>query len=201
VPGTGDTLLVLCPLGIEARAARRALPGAHVVRTGVGMQRSLRAAARLRELPASAVAVAGFCGGLDPELEPGALVVATELRADGAAVPCSGAPALAGALRAAGFDPAEGPIASVRRLARGASRARLAESGAIAVDMESAWLAGAAGQRPLAVLRVVVDTPGRELLHPLATVRGGIRAYRALRGAAPALAAWASRLAQPQLTQ
>src|SRR5204862_125250 len=70
-------------------------------------------------------------------------------------------------------------------------REELRRAGAIAVDMESAWLAAAAGARPLAVVRVVVDTPGRELRRPLATARGGLRALRTLRRAVPALQTWA----------
>src|SRR6185503_16141630 len=50
----------------------------------------------------------------------------------------------------------------------------------------------AANGHPLAILRTVVDAPGRELAaHPLATAVGGLRAYRALTRAAPALEAWA----------
>src|SRR5207253_7528663 len=48
---------------------------------------------------------------------------------------------------------------------------------------------GAAG-RPLAVLRVVVETAERELLDPR-TAAAGVRALAALRRAAPALAEWA----------
>jgi 4-hydroxy-3-methylbut-2-enyl diphosphate reductase len=57
--------------------------------------------------------------------------------------------------------------------------------------MESVWLAPAAAGRPFAVLRVVLDTPERELSRPLATLTGGLAAWRALRRAAPALALWA----------
>jgi hypothetical protein len=40
-------------------------------------------------------------------------------------------------------------------------------------------------------LRVVLDTPERELHRPLATLAGGVTAWRSLRRAAPALALWA----------
>jgi 4-hydroxy-3-methylbut-2-enyl diphosphate reductase len=63
------------------------------------------------------------------------------------------------------------------------------ESGAIAVDMESRWLAEAAGDRPLIVLRVVIDTPNRELLR-LRTIPDSLRALNTLRRVAPALEAW-----------
>jgi 4-hydroxy-3-methylbut-2-enyl diphosphate reductase len=69
----------------------------------------------------------------------------------------------------------------------GRARAALAATGAVAVDMESAWLAAAAADpdRPLAVVRAVLDGPGRELADPRP-------ALRALRAAAPVLAEWAA---------
>jgi 4-hydroxy-3-methylbut-2-enyl diphosphate reductase len=84
-----------------------------------------------------------------------------------------------------------GPVASADHLVHGAERGELARRGAVAVDMESAWLAPAAAGRPFAVLRVVLDTPAREIWRPLATLAGGVAAWRALRRAAPALALWA----------
>jgi 4-hydroxy-3-methylbut-2-en-1-yl diphosphate reductase len=55
--------------------------------------------------------------------------------------------------------------------------------------MESAWLADAADGRPLAVLRTVAESAGRELVDPR-TVVAGARALAALRKAAPALEEW-----------
>ena len=63
----------------------------------------------------------------------------------------------------------------------GAERAVLAAEGALAVDMESAWLAPAAAGRPFAVVRVVLDTPASELHRPLATL---VRGRHGLAGAA-----------------
>ena len=82
-------------------------------------------------------------------------------------------------------------MASAGHVVRGAERGVLAREGVLAVDMESAWLAPAAAGRPFAVLRVVLDTPAREIYRPLATLAGGLAAWRALRRAAPALALWA----------
>jgi 4-hydroxy-3-methylbut-2-enyl diphosphate reductase len=82
-----------------------------------------------------------------------------------------------------------GPIRSEDHIVRGSERDRLLADGAIAVDMESLWLAEAAGQRPFAVLRVVIDTSDRELLHPR-TLGNGLRALITLRRIAPALETW-----------
>ena len=93
-----------------------------------------------------------------------------------------------------------GHIVSSSRLVHGAERARLAARGAIAVDMESAWLRGAGGGRPFAVLRVVVDTPATRLSHPVEALRGYLRAQRALRRAVPALLDWARAAGDRRVT-
>ena len=189
--GRGRRLLVLAPLRIEARAVRRGLaPGAHVVSTGMGQRHSRSAAAD--RLPGAAVAVSGFCGALDPTLEQGELVVATEVRSPGGVIPCPAAGVLAGALRRRRLRVRLGPIFSTNRLVRGPERERLHADGAVAVDMESAWLAAGASGRPLAVVRAVVDTPAQELTRPLALVNGAGRAYWALRQTAPVLSEWAA---------
>jgi 4-hydroxy-3-methylbut-2-enyl diphosphate reductase len=119
------------------------------------------------------------------------VVVATEVRGPAGVTVCDGE-ALAAALGAVGIERVHlGPVVSADHVVRGSERTALAGTGALAVDMESAWLAPAAGGRPFAVLRVVLDTPAREIHRPLATLSGGIAAWRALRRASPALGYWA----------
>ena len=193
--------LVLCaPLRVEARALRRGLHSAgadpgQVVRTGYGPVRARRWAAEAGAQPFGMLGVAGVAGGVDPGVCVGDLVVATEVAADGgqpAAVACPSAPLLAGELRRAGLRVGTGKIVTVDRLVSGAAdRERLARDGAVAVDMESAWLAAAAGGRPVAVIRAISDTPDRPVLHPR-TVTGGLAALRSLRAAAPVLDRWAA---------
>jgi 4-hydroxy-3-methylbut-2-en-1-yl diphosphate reductase len=188
-------LLVLAPLRIEALAARRS--GGTVMRTGMGPSRSEAAALEAARRPAKAVAVLGFCGALDPDLEPGDLVVADELRGANGPFACDGAAAVASVLETAGLRARRGPLVSVRKPARGGARKQLAADGSIAVDMESAWLAPAAAGRPFAALRAVVDTSSHELLRPR-TVVSGITAYRALGRAAGALEAWMESLPEQE---
>jgi len=192
-----DRLTVLVPLAIEHAALRGRLPEATLVRVGMGPDKARSASAGL-EPGAGPVAVAGFCGALAPGIEPGDVVVASEVRGpDGSVVPCAGGPLVA-ALRRIGIDRVHfGPVASAERIVRGEERTALAETGAIAVDMESFWAVQAAGDRPVAVLRVVSDSPERELGANVSTVTGGVAAYRTLRRAAPALAGWA-RAAGPR---
>ena len=185
-------LLVFVPLAVEAAALRGALDGGRMVRTGMGPRRAVLAAGANRDIPARAVAVAGLCGALDPDLRPGDVVVATEVRApDGKIYSCSSGP-LAGAIRRIGLTPHLGPIVSRPRLASGPERHALAATGAIAVDMESAWLAPAASGRPFAVLRIVADGPGQDLAWTPATAGRALTALRTLRRTAPALASWSS---------
>jgi 4-hydroxy-3-methylbut-2-en-1-yl diphosphate reductase len=186
-------LLVLSPLRIECLAARRGARHSQVLRTGMGPRRARRSAAATAARPARAVAVLGFCGALDGSLQPGELVVADELRGPEGVFECTEARGVAAALERAGLPARRGPVVSVTRLVRGRERARLAAEGAIAVDMESAWLAAAAAGRPFAAVRAVVDTPSRELVR-ISTLAGGVNAYRALGSAAKALETWAESL-------
>jgi 4-hydroxy-3-methylbut-2-enyl diphosphate reductase len=192
-----EPLLVLAPLRLEALALRGTLPEARVVRTGMGRERSLVAAAAVRDGSESAVAVAGVCGSAKPGLVAGDVVVATELRdGNGTARALPGAGLLAGALRSQGLTVVAGPVASTESITSPAERAALAAEGVVAVDMESAWLAPAANGRPLAVLRVVADAAGRRLADPR-MIADGTRALRALRRAARGLDTW-RRAVQPR---
>ena len=143
--------------------------------------------------------IAGFCGALDPSFEPGDIVLASELRGPEETVSCADSSILAGVLRRGGLRVHVAPVASERSLVTGPRRRGLAQSGAAAVDLESAWLAPSAGTRPLHVLRVVLDTPRRELRNPVASATGTVAAYRSLRRAASLLGDWASMLADREL--
>jgi 4-hydroxy-3-methylbut-2-enyl diphosphate reductase len=184
-------LLVLTPLRIECAAVRRRLPGAMVLRTGMGAANSRAAAFVAAGIPADAVAVVGFCGAVAGGLRAGDVVVASEVRGPVGVTVCDVGPVVA-VLEAQGIARISvGPIASADHVVHGAERGELAARGVLAADMESAWLATGAAGRPLAVVRVVLDTPSREIYRPLAALAGGLAAWRALRRAAPALALWA----------
>jgi 4-hydroxy-3-methylbut-2-enyl diphosphate reductase len=197
--GGHRSLLVAAPMRLEALALRGAVPGARVLHTGMGPRRAQAATAALLAPPGEwSLAVAGLCGGLDPGLEPGDVVVASEVRGpagpDGidGTVDCPSAGLLAAALQRRGLRPRIGPVASADHVVQGAERARLLATGAVAVDMESAWIAAAArGGTPFAVLRVVLDAPGSELKR-VGLAAAAVRALRTLRRAAPALADWSA---------
>jgi 4-hydroxy-3-methylbut-2-enyl diphosphate reductase len=188
--------VVCTPLRAERLALGRRHGAAEVLRTGFGPRRSRAAARRIAAGGPRPVLVAGLAGALDAGLRPGDVVVADEVRGDGfepVAVPTA-AP-LAAALRRVGLHVHVGPVFSSPSVVDGARRAELARTGALAVDMESAWLAGAAAGGPFAVVRAVVDTPEAPLYRP-ATVVHGLTALRSLRRAAPALHEWLAATGQ-----
>lgn len=188
------SLLVLVPLRVEA-AALRTEPGWRVLRSGMGPARARIAAARgLAVDDAAAVAVVGLCAAVSPGLEAGDVVCATELRREGAEpIQAPASALLAAALRRHGLRAHVGPVLSTDHVAGPEERRRLQGNGVLALDMESAWLAEAAAGRPLAVLRVVVETAGRRLADPR-TALAGARALVNLRRASAALAEWADAI-------
>jgi 4-hydroxy-3-methylbut-2-en-1-yl diphosphate reductase len=185
------SIVVATPLRLEAALVRSGARGARVQTTGMGVERSRAAAPRLGETPGDALLVLGFCGGLDESSRPGEVVVADEVWAaadeghDDRRIACEGAGALAAAVAGMGLRVRSGPIVSVARIAVGERRAQLRQAGALAVDMESAWLAAGAAGRPFGVVRVVLDSPSHELLRPGIAIWGP-RAARALRRVAGA---------------
>jgi 4-hydroxy-3-methylbut-2-enyl diphosphate reductase len=190
--GTVTGAVVATPLAIEHRALGGPgdvrVPTAEVVTTGAGPRRSRAAARALGTRPRL---VAGVAGALAGGIAPGDLVVADEvLEPEGRRTRLASAPVLAAALRAAGLTVHVGPVVSAEHVVTGAARAARAGAG-LAVDTESAWLVS--DEVPSAVVRAVVDTPDHPLRHP-GTVTRGIAALRALRRAAPVIAAWCAAL-------
>jgi 4-hydroxy-3-methylbut-2-enyl diphosphate reductase len=187
-----NELLVAAPLRLEAFAIKSGARKMRVRKTGMGQNRSKAAVSPLAREQAAALVVMGVCGALDDGCEPGDVVVAEELLdgeldEDSGRIQCPSAEPLATALESRGVRVRRGTIVSVARIAHGERRVTLRERGAIVVDMESAWLASAARERPFAVIRVVADTPSREVTRPLLTLAGAARAALSLRRTAAAL--------------
>ncbi len=188
-------LVIAAPLGIEAAIVRSAGHRGAVHKTGMGTAHARASAARLADAPGDALLVLGFCGGLDEHSVPGEVIVADAVSSahdEGHTperVPCVEADRLTGLLRDRGLSVRGGEIVCVSKIALGERRAQLLAGGALAVDMESVWLAPGARARPFAVVRVVLDSPSHELLRPQA-LAGAVRAARALRRVASALHEW-----------
>ncbi|WP_404869809.1 1-hydroxy-2-methyl-2-butenyl 4-diphosphate reductase [Kitasatospora griseola] len=200
-----EPLLVLCALAPEAWALRGgdwsgAAGGPPVLaRTGMGRRTAGRRAAALLDVGGyGALLIAGFGAAVGPGVRPGEVIVADRVTdAEGRTHPLTAAPALATALEEAGLRAHLGTLRTADHVVRGAERSRLHAEGALAVDMEAAAVLAARAEHvpdlPAAVLRVVVDTPERELIRP-GTLPAGFRAWRALRAAVPALTAWHRQL-------
>ncbi|MCL9759364.1 4-hydroxy-3-methylbut-2-enyl diphosphate reductase [Frankia sp. AiPa1] len=197
-PRRSGRLVVVTALRFEARAAGRSglPPETIMIRTGMGPDRARQAARVVRESRPGAVAIVGLSGGLAPGVKPGDIVVADEVRsADGTVTRCASAPLLAGDLRRLGLTVHVGPIVTVPKIAHGSERTRLAATGAIAVDMESAPIAHGSGDVPFAAVRVIVDTVD-EPLGRLDLIRRGVLGLRTLRRLGPPLGAWAAAVGQ-----
>ncbi|ABD10208.1 4-hydroxy-3-methylbut-2-enyl diphosphate reductase [Frankia casuarinae] len=171
-----------------------------IVRTGMGPERARKAARLVRDTGPDAVALVGLSGGLAAGIEPGDVVVASEIRnADGTvAGRCAAAPLLAGDLRRLGLTVHVGPIVTVPRLVGGTARAELAATGALAVDMESAELAAGVGDVPFAAVRVIVDTAAQPLGR-IDLARRGIRGLRTMRPLGRPIEAWAAAVGRRQV--
>src|SRR4029077_16856117 len=105
-------------------------------------------------------------------------------------IACAGAQQLATALARTGLSVRIGPVVCVSRLALGERRAQLLAGGALAVDMESVWLAAGARGRPFGVVRVVLDSPSHELLRPGIAISAPRAAQALRRVAAAAVNGW-----------
>jgi 4-hydroxy-3-methylbut-2-enyl diphosphate reductase len=178
-------LLLLAPLRVEALAVRSALPAIKVKHTGMGPR-----AGEVDLGDADAIGVAGLCGAVDHALRSGDIVLATELRSEETGtIACPDSALLAEPLRRLGLTTKAGAVYCSPKILGRDERLALRETGVLAVDMESAWIARAAGDRPLAVLRVVVDTAGKRLASPR-TATAGILGLWKLRRAGAAFVDW-----------
>jgi hypothetical protein len=150
-------LTVVAATGLEARAVRRALPGVRLVRAGIGLSR-LGPATRL----GGAVVACGVAGSLRADVGTGAVLVPDRLLVpDGTGRACDEelVAALVAGARRLGLEPDRRPLLTAPALAVGAAREALAATGCAGVDMETALL----DAERLATVRVVLDTPGRDL--------------------------------------
>lgn len=140
------------------------------VRSGLGPERAARAASWLLAEGADALGILGVSGGLAPELASGRLVLADSVTdADGQrwAVPADFAGPLRATLTRAGLAVRCGRVLTTAAplLDPSEKAAWLRRSGALAVDMESAAVAGAASRagRPFFMLRAICDSASRRV--------------------------------------
>ena len=132
-------------------------------------ERGLRARLAEATTPQGLTISFGLCGGLDPALRSGDVVIGTQVLADGASFMAdeSVARELAARLRTAGEHITLGAVAAVDTpiLTRVAKDALRKATMAVGVDMESQIAARFAADHkaPFAILRVVSDPADRDL--------------------------------------
>jgi 4-hydroxy-3-methylbut-2-enyl diphosphate reductase len=185
--------VIVVALRTEAWALAGHTDGAPLLRTGMGPRRVRRHTALLASAPNWCSA--GVAGGVAPGLRTGDVVVAEEITCPRGRIAVPDASVLAERLRGVGLSVRVGRLACSDRVVHSAGRAELAADGALAVDMESWTLAGLAGTRPFAVVRVVLDTAERPLLRPGTPLRAW-RALRLLRQTGPVLGQWTRSMEQ-----
>jgi adenosylhomocysteine nucleosidase len=181
-------VLVLAAFEAELTPLLRHLGGCAGVRSSLtGMGPELAAAAARREIPGSDLVVStGCCGGLQPGLATGTLVIPDRVLLEGgASMPTDPGwrdAARAGALRL-GLPLEEGPLLTVVAplLEPAAKRACAERTGACAVDMETAAVFTVAAELgvPHLAVRVVLDACDDEpdlpaLLRRLAAASEGL---------------------------
>lgn len=157
-PAATPELTVVAATRLEAWAARRNLSHViPVVRCGIGARTPTIA-------DGSTAVVCGLAGSLAEDLRVGTVVVpASVSREDGSSVECDKGlqDRFLWAARELGFEASGAPMITLDSMLTGASREAWRRRGYVAVDMESAWLLPSRGR--LAVVRVILDSPSREL--------------------------------------
>lgn len=169
-------------LGINGLRGFRARLGAteiNAIATGLGIRRAADTARRALQSfgPADLVIATGLAGALSEDLHPGDLVLADRLILDGhyaglapatIAIPSADLARFKAALEARRLKFATGTILTAAQILKdgAAKRNARAETGALAVDMESAAIAAEAHRYglPFVCVRAVLDTVDEEVV-------------------------------------
>lgn len=149
-------ITVVTATGIEAAAARKALPkDIAVIEAGIAL------ATHASQFEGLAISC-GVAGGLRDDLPTGTVLIPNSVRCpDDSVVECDAAAneALRNAASARGYTAIDAPLFTSATLLYGANRKSLAAEGYAGVDMES----GLIQAERVACVRVVLDTPQREI--------------------------------------
>jgi len=141
---------------MEARVVQHAVPGIRVVEGGVNLSRVNPSGL------GDVVISCGLAGALAADLPTGSVIVPDHvLRPGGTLLECDDAlvAQLDAAGRRLGYTPARGALVTTQDLITGSARDAWAKRGYIGVDMETGFIEA----ERIASVRVVLDTPSREL--------------------------------------
>lgn len=140
---------------LECAALRRELHDARIVQSGIAFE-------ALEDELGDVVVSCGLAGGLRAGLPTGTVLVPREvLRPDGSRLACDLqlVEAFAESARGLGLEPILDPMLTAGAIVNGEARSEWAARGYAAVDMETGLISAAR----IAAVRVVLDTPEREL--------------------------------------
>jgi hypothetical protein len=152
---TGPDVTLIAATSLECKALRRELPEARIVQVGIAL-------ANLKAPLGETVVSCGLAGGLRMDLPTGTLLIPRQVRApDGSMMHCDDqlVEALTRGARSLGIEPVFDPLLTADSIVNGAARETWAGKGYAGVDMETGRIAA----RRVAAVRVVLDTPYREL--------------------------------------
>jgi Phosphorylase superfamily len=160
-----SSFTVVTATSLEAKAARRELPNAEILKAGIALhchpERSERSERSRRSASDTAYISCGLAGGLRDDLATGTVVIPRDVRRpDGTMLHCDDelTESLIAAARSLGIEPVVENIVTAASVVVGKERKRWAEEGYAAADMETGLLTGR-----IAAVRVILDTPLHEL--------------------------------------
>lgn len=149
-------ITVVTATGLETAAARKLLPAhVRVMRAGISLR-------NMRERLDGIAVSCGVAGGLRVDLPTGTVLVPRSfLRPDGTIVHCDAdlVESFLAAAHSLGHEAVDAPLLTSATFVHGPARAIWADRGYAGVDMETGLL----DAERLACVRVVLDTPGREI--------------------------------------
>jgi hypothetical protein len=150
-----EALTYIVATRLEFKALQREMPHARIVEAGIALS---KVAGELGDIVVSC----GIAGGLRDDLPTGTLLIPKEIRRpNGSTLRCDDelVEAFADSARRLGFVPVFDGLLTSERIVNGAERGLWAAKGFAGVDMESGLLRATR----VAAVRVVLDTPGREI--------------------------------------